>query len=243
MAVAFGAALGSGPERRAHQRGSATMSDRPRLAAASRFVTGKAVARLRREGRLPAVVYGHGTASESVSLDAHEFELLRRRSGASTLVDLAVDGGKARPVLVHGIQVHPVNRRPIHVDLFAVRMTEELTVEVPLVGMGTAPAAEAGGTLVHPVSSVKVRALPANLPDSIQYDLSALVSYDATITAADLVAPAGTTIQADPADVIARVLAPRIEEEVAPAAEAAGVAEGEAATEAEGTPAEETAEG
>ncbi len=218
------------------------MSDRPRLAAASRSVTGKAVARLRREGRLPAVVYGHGTASEPVTLDAHDFELLRRRTGASTLVDLAVDDGKTRPVLISGVQIHPVHRRPLHVDLFAVRMTEELTVEVSLIGTGTAPAAESGGTLVHPVSSVKVRALPGNLPESIHYDLAALDSYDATITVADLVAPEGVTIQADPADVIARVLAPRVEEEVVPTAEGAE-AEGEAepTAEAEGGPAAEPA--
>jgi large subunit ribosomal protein L25 len=209
------------------------MSDRLRLAATSRTVTGKAVARLRRDGRLPAVVYGHGVASQSVSLDTHEFEVLRRRSGASTLIDLTVDEHKARPVLVYSVQVHPVNRRPLHVDLFAVRMTEELTVEVPLVGTGTAPASEAGGTLVHPVSTVKVRALPAKLPESIHYDLAALTSYDVTITVADLVAPEGVTIQADPADVIARVLAPRVEEapvvgeaEAAATEAAAGEAEG-----------------
>lgn len=204
------------------------MPDRPRLAAASRSVTGKAVAQLRRQGQLPAVVYGHGTASEPVTLDAHEFDQLRRLAGASTLVDLAVDGGRTRPVLLHGIQVHRLTRRPIHVDLFAVRMTEELTVEVPLVGLGTAPAAEGGGTLVHPVQSVKVRALPANLPESLTYDLGKLDSFEATITAADLIAPEGVTIQADPADVIARVLAPRVEEEVVPAVEAAAP-EGEAA--------------
>lgn len=219
------------------------MSDRPRLAAASRSVTGKAVARLRREGRLPAVVFGHGTDSEPVTLDAHDFDQLRRHTGASTLVDLAVDGGKTRPVLISGVQIHPVNRRPLHVDLFAVRMTEELTVEVSLIGIGSAPAAESGGTLVHPVSSVRVRALPGNLPESIHYDLAALDSYDATITVADLVAPEGVTIQADPADVIARVLAPRVEEEVVPTAEAAE-AEAEPTAEAEGgTAAEPATEG
>ena len=68
------------------------MSDRPRLAATSRTIIGKGVAHLRKEGRLPAVVFGHGTESEAVSLDAHEFDLLRRHVGASTLVDLSVDG-------------------------------------------------------------------------------------------------------------------------------------------------------
>ena len=213
------------------------MADRPALVAERRTVTGKAVARLRKEGRLPAVVFGHGTESEPVTVDAHDFDLLRRRTGASTLVDLKVEGGKVRPVLVHGIQYHPVTRRPLHVDLFAVRMTEELTVEVQLIGTGVAPAVEAGGTLVHPTSSVRVRALPANLPDTLTFDVSPLVDYDTTITVADLVVPEGVTIQSDLADVIARVLAPRVEE--APTEAEIG-AEGEA--EGEGEPAAEGAE-
>ncbi len=217
------------------------MPDRPHLEAASRTITGKAVAHLRREGRLPAVVFGHGMQSESLSLDAHEFDLLRRRVGASTLVDLRVDGGRARPVLVHGVQEHKVSRRPLHVDLFAVRMTEELTAEVPLVGEGLAPATDAGGTLVHPVTSVKVRALPAKLPEVIHYDLSSLTSFDAVITIADLVVPDGVSIHADPAEVIARVLPPRVEEEVPEEAEAAPEgAEGEAAEAGEATAEDET---
>ena len=214
------------------------MADRPALAAERRTVTGKAVSRLRKDGRLPGVVYGHGTDSEPVTIDAHEFEQLRKHAGASTLVDLKVEGGKARPVLISSIQVHPVNRRPLHVDLFAVRMTEELTVEVQLVSTGVAGAVENGGTLVHPTSSVKIRALPANLPDSLSYDLSPLVDFDTTITVADLIIPEGVTIQADPAEVIARVLAPRVEEAVVAAegveGEAVeGAAEGEPAAEGE----------
>jgi large subunit ribosomal protein L25 len=213
------------------------MPDRPQLAATSRTVTGKAVAHLRRDGLIPAVVYGRGTDSESLSVDAHEFELLRRHTGASTLIDLTVDGGGSRPVLVHNVQIHPVNRHPLHVDLFAVRMTEELTVEVPLVGTGTALAADNGGTLVHPVSSVKVRALPGNLPDTLTYDLSPLVSFDETITVADIVAPEGVTIQADSTEVIARVLPPRVEE--APVVAEAELLEGELP---EGEAGEEAAE-
>lgn len=195
------------------------MADRPRLAAERRTITGKAVAGLRKEGRLPGVVFGHGTESEPVTIDAHAFDQLRRRTGSSTLIDLVVDDGKARPVLVNGVQVHRLTRRPIHVDLFVVRMTEELTVEVQLVADGIAPAAAAGGSLVHPVSMVKARALPADLPETIHYDLGSLATFDDTITVADLVVPEGVTIQADPADVIARVLAPR-EAEVVVVAEA-----------------------
>ena len=212
------------------------MADRPALAAERRTVTGKAVSRLRKDGRLPGVVYGHGTDSEPVTIDAHEFEQLRKHAGASTLVDLKVEGGKARPVLISSIQVHPVNRRPLHVDLFAVRMTEELTVEVQLVSTGVAGAVENGGTLVHPTSSVKIRALPANLPDSLSYDLSPLVDFDTTITVADLIVPEGVTVQADPSEVIARVLAPRVEEAVV-------VEEGEAAAEGAESAGAEAAEG
>lgn len=218
------------------------MPNRPSLAAASRTVTGKKVARLRSEGLLPAVVYGHGTASEPVTVDAHEFDLLRRRVGASTLVDLAVDGKKSRPVIVHGIQVHPISRKPIHIDLFAVRMTEELTVEVQLIGGGSAPAAETGGTLVHPVQSVKVRALPDRLPETLHYDLSSLVDFDSTITVADLVVPEGVVIQADPSEVIARVLAPRVEVEEVEAVEVAEGLEGADAPAEGGGAAPETAE-
>src|SRR6478672_4692586 len=113
---------------------------RATLAAEHRDLTGKKVARLRHAGRLPAVVYGHGIDSSSVSIDAHDFEQLRRHTGPNALVDLSIDGAKAQPVLVSSIQVHPVNRRALHVDLFLVRMTEELTVDVPLVATGESSA-------------------------------------------------------------------------------------------------------
>ena len=215
------------------------MADRPALVAERRTVIGKGVARLRKQGRLPAVIFGHGTESEPVTVDAHDFDLLRRRTGASTLVDLKVEGGKARPVLVHGIQYHPVTRRPLHVDLFAVRMTEELTVEVQLIGLGIAPAVDGGGTLMHPTSRVKVRALPGDLPDTLTFDLSSLVDYEATITVADLVVPEGVTIQADPAEVIARVLAPRVEEAAAEGETPSAEGDAAAATPAEGDAASE----
>jgi large subunit ribosomal protein L25 len=195
----------------------------------SRAESGKsAAARLRREGRLPAVLFGHGIDSKSLSVDAHELARLRRHAGATTLVDLAVDGSPSSAVLIHGVQIHKVTHEPVHVDLFAVLMTEELTAEVPLVPQGVAPASEAGGTLVHPVSSVKVRALPQDLPESIHYDLSPLTDYEHVLTVADLAAPQGVTIQTDPSELIARVLAPRVEE--APAvSEALAAAPAEAA--------------
>src|SRR6188472_4571888 len=152
---------------------------RATLAAEHRDLIGKKVARLRHAGRLPAVVFGRGLESTSVSIDAHDFEQLRRHTGPNALVDLSIDGKKAQPVLVSAVQVHPVNRRTIHVDLFLVRMTEELTVDVPLVATGESPAVELqGGTLLHPIESVRIRALPDHLPQSIEYSVESLGDFD-----------------------------------------------------------------
>lgn len=224
---------------------------RATLAAEHRDVLGKKVAALRRAGRLPAVVYGHGIDSDSVSVDAHEFEQLRRHSGPNALVDLSVDGDKARPVLVHSVQVHPVNRRPLHVDLFLVRMTEELTVEVPLVATGEAPAVTLnGGTLLHPSESVRVRALPDHLPQSIEYSVASLTDFDTAIHVRDLTVPSDVTLLTDGDEIIAKVQPPRVEEEpvVAEAEGAEGEAEGAegaaegAETEASGSDSAENAE-
>lgn len=208
---------------------------RPKLAAASREVTGKKVAEMRRDGRLPAVVFGRGIDSDNVSVDTHEFEQLRRHAGANTLIDLSVDGAAAAPVLVYGVQTHRVTHRPLHVDLYVVRMTEELTVDVQLVSEGESEAIEnGGGTLLHVLEHVRVRALPDHLPQSIHYSIASLATFDDAIHVRDLEIPADATLLTDPDEVVAKVLAPRVEEEPTPVAEGA---EGEAA---EG---EEAAEG
>lgn len=201
---------------------------RPTLAAEPRQITGKAVARLRRQGRLPAVVYGHGVPSSNLSLDAHEFDVLRRRLGANALVDLSVAGEKADPVLVHEVQIHPVHRRPLHVDLFLVRMTEELTVEVPLVPVGTSEAvAVQGGTLIHALEEVRIRALPDHLPQRIEYPIDSLVDFEGTIHVRDLIIPSDVTLLNELDELVARVIPPRIEVEEAPAVEAVEPVEGE----------------
>jgi large subunit ribosomal protein L25 len=216
---------------------------RPTLIAKPREVTGKHVARLRRAGVLPAVVFGHGVESSSVQIDAHEFEQLRRHVGPNTLIDLTVDGGTAQPVLVHGVQTHPVTRRPLHIDLFAVRMTEEIVVDVPVFTIGIAPAVDMlNGTLTHVADHVRVRALPDKLPQSIEISVEGLSDFEAAIYVRDLPIPEGATLLSDPNEIVARVLPPRIEiEEVAPAAEEEGAEEAAAEGEAAGEGAESAA--
>ena len=213
---------------------------RPTLAAEHREVTGKLVHRMRKAGRLPAVVYGHGEPSNNVSVDAHEFDLLRKHTGPNALVDLSIDGKKSKPVLINQVQVHPVNRRPIHADLFLVNMTEELTVDVPLVATGESLAvSQLGGTLLHPSETVKVKGLPDHLPQSIEYSIESLVDFDGTLHVRDLSVPEDVTLLTDGDEIIAKVQQPRVEVEEAPV-----VAEGEGEEGAEGEGAEgEGAEG
>jgi large subunit ribosomal protein L25 len=211
-------------------------STRPTLAAERRTITGKATAQLRRDGLLPAVVYGHGRESASITLVAHDFDLLRKHAGPNALIDLSIEGGRPTPVLIHGVQIHKVHRWPIHVDLLAVRMTEDITVDVPIHTVGASEAVDRhGGTLLSPLGSVKVRARPDHLPQAIEMDISGLVDFDATIHVRDLPIPDGVALLTDPDEVVFKVAPPRLHEvEAAPAAEA----EGEAAEAAEGTAAE-----
>jgi large subunit ribosomal protein L25 len=223
-------------------------SSRPSLAAAHRDVIGKKVAHLRKAGKLPAVVYGHGVASTNVTVDAHEFEQLRRRTGPNTLIDLTVDGSKPDPVLVSDVQLHRVTQRPLHADLFLVRMTEELTVDVPLVATGESEAVNThGGTLLHPIEHVRVKALPDHLPQSILYDVSSLATFDDVIRLRELEIPSDVTLLTDPEEIVAKVIPPRVEEVevpvVAEGVEGAEPAEGGPAGEGEAAPAEESDEG
>src|SRR3954454_4902327 len=198
---------------------------RPQLSAEPRAVVGKKVATLRRSGRLPAVVYGAGRDSQSISLDLHEFQLLHRHTGAHAVLDLSVSGdGKAQPVLLQAIQVHPISRLPIHVDLLSVNLQEEMTVNVSVVAVGEAPAVDKlGGVLLHLQESVLVRAKPDDLPSAIELDITSLDSFDAVLHASDLHIPSGVTLITDPTEAILRVQQPRVEEEAVPE-----VTEGEA---------------
>ena len=202
---------------------------RPSLAATHRDVTGKSVNKLRYNGQLPAVVFGNGIESTNVSVDAHAFEQLRRKTSANTLVDLSIDGAKARPVLVHGVQLSVITQRPLHADLYLVRMTDELTVDVPLVTSGESEAVKLhGGTLLHPISHIRVKALPDHLPQSISYDITRLVGFDDVVHVSDLDIPSDVTLLTEGTEIVARVSPPRVEEE--PTVVGAGeIAEGEAA--------------
>ena len=174
------------------------------LTATRRTEIGKHVAHLRKAGRLPAVVFGHGLESIPVSLDAHEFEHVRRTAHSNTIIELKIDGKDVHRVLVHGVQIDPRNRHLLHVDLFELKKGEEVTVEIQLHTTGESYAVDRlGGTLLHNIDRIKVRALPENLPDSIEFSIESLMDFDTAIHLRDLPMPAGVTLLSDLYEVVA----------------------------------------
>ena len=215
-------------------------SAQPVLKATSRTETGKAVARLRKAGKIPAVVFGHGLASISVSLDAHEFELLRRTVHSNTLLSLVIDDKDKHRVMVHGIHVDPRTRHLQHVDLFAIKSGEEVTVDVPIRTTGESFAVERlGGTLLHAMDHVKVRALPEKLPEALEISIEGLDDFDKAIHLRDVPLPAGVTPLADLDELVVKVVPARVveEEPEKPVEIPVEEAEGEAAK-TEGEPAQ-----
>ena len=177
---------------------------------------GKGAARVRKAGRVPAVVFGHGIESLPVSLDAHEFDALRKHLHSNTLIDLRVEGAESRKVMVHGIHIDPRYRRLLHVDLFAFKSGEEVTVDIALVTVGCSHAVDKlDGTLLHIVDHIRVRALPENLPESIEISIEPLVDFDVAIHVRDLTLPDGVTLLSDPDEVVAKVIPPAVAEVVA----------------------------
>src|SRR4051794_15076510 len=205
------------------------------LRAERRAVLGKKVRFLRRDGLVPASLYGPGLTSVALQLAARETEAAMRRISSSTLVPLVMDGEPTRRVLVREVQRHPTGEQVLHLDLFAVSMNETMRTPVSLAFLGEAPAVkQLEGTLIHNLDAVEVEALPDDLPGRLEVDLSGLESLHSTIHVSDLVAPERVTILTPPETVIVSVAAPRLvaaEEQPAEAAEATPAAEAAPATE------------
>lgn len=200
------------------------------IAVAARDVYGKQNKRLRTTGVVPGVLFGKSTGSIPVQVDAKALELLYHRAGRTSVVSVSVDGGRPTSAIIKGIQRNPLTGKALHVDLFAVDLTQEMQAEIPLAFVGTSPVVEMeGAILLESLDRLKVRALPADLPHAINVDLSALVDMDSTIHVRDLVVEGKVTVLNDPDELVAKVTPPREEEVVAPV-----VAEGEEG--AEGAP-------
>jgi large subunit ribosomal protein L25 len=190
--------------------------------------------RLRREGNVPGVVYGGGEDPVAFSVPARELRLALAHAGA--VLDLAQDGKATSPVVLKEHHRHPVSGETVHVDLLRVRLDQKIqsTVFLELVGGEDSPGVRDNGVLEHVTRELTIEALPNDIPDSIQHDVSAMEMND-TITLDALTPPAGVELLDDPETVIATLSPPRLQVEADEEIEAETelVGEGEAGEEGE----------
>src|SRR6266508_4808120 len=215
------------------------------LKASPRQPLGKRSRRLLREGKLPAIVYGHDTKATPITLDRLEFQKVFVKSGRTHLVDLVLDGERTEKVLVREIQTHPRRLGPIHVDFYQVSLEEQITVEVPVHLTGESAAVKRGDAdVLRPIHTLRVECLPTDIPEAFEVDLTPLEEIESELRVSDLNVPKAVTVLADPDELVVKIVHKRelkVEEEI-PAAEAVVPAEGEAAAEGEAPAAEEAAE-
>lgn len=215
------------------------MAKKALLNATKRQTSGSAAAkRLRRQGILPGVIYGAQQDNYSIQLKEKEFaDLLHHSASENVLVTLCIEGAREpeKLAMVQSVQHDPLSGAVLHVDFHAVREDEELTAAVPLELLGEPAGVKMGGILDHPLHTVEVRCMPANLPEKLSLDVSALEIGQAK-HASDIPLPAGVTLAIDGDVVVASVQEVKelVVAEVAPAApevigEVPGAAEGSAA--------------
>lgn len=191
---------------------------RPELKVEKRKITGRKVKVLRREGILPANVYGKKVKSQAVQLDLKTFLPVYQKVGETGVLDLKLKGEtKTRPVLIHNVQVDPVADLPLHADFYQVSLKEKVTTEIPIELVGESLAVkEKVGILIQPLTEVEVEALPTDLPDKFEIDIGKLKEVDDAIVVSDLKVPKGVKILTGAKQILAKIEPPTKEEEVAP---------------------------
>ena len=210
-----------------------------KLTAQKRTLVGKKVKKLRKEGLIPANIFGKKIKSQSLSLDKKEFEKVFEEVGETRIVNLEVEGEKeTHSVMVQNLQKDPVTEEILHADLRQVILTEKVTADIPVEMTGEAPAAEQKlGILIQYISEIEVEALPLDLPEKFVVDVSGLVNVgDEILVESIKVDKSKVELKIDENQVVVKI-EPLAKEEVAPppAEEVVGEEAGEGApVEAEG---------
>ncbi|NLT73769.1 MAG: 50S ribosomal protein L25 [Chloroflexi bacterium] len=197
---------------------------------------------LRREGFVPGVLYGNQFDSVALQIPERALSRVLNTVGTTRLFSLSVsDRSLSETVLVRAVQRHPVTGSLLHIDLYRIVAGQAITTAVPVRAHGEAPATEEGGVVSLLLNELEIECLPADLPEQIVVDLSALTEMDSVIYVSDLSLPEGVTALIDAEAVVARVLAPRAAEEEEEAEGAEEMIEGEVEAQAE-APGEESEE-
>lgn len=199
------------------------MTEATAIQAKPRTVIGKSAHLLEPAGQIPAVLYGAGRETVAIALDRHDFELfMAHHEGHGGLVEIELEG-ESKPVtaMLRQVQTSPVKGTILHVDFQAVRLDKPVQSPVALHFVGESAGVKAGGVFLHELREVNVEALPANLPEFIEVDISGLEVGD-TLHVSDIVAPKGVSVLDDGEGIVGSVTTPTVaptEEEIAAGAE------------------------
>ncbi len=205
-----------------------------KITADTRTVLGRKVKRLRKEGILPANIFGKKVKSTAIQLPIKEFAKVFSEAGETSIIEVELNKTK-HPVLVSNIQVDPLSNNPIHVDFMEVDLKEKVTAQVPVEVVGESPAEKQGlGTVVQYVDEIEVEALPTDLPEQFIIDLTKLEEVDQQVKIGDIKYDSSKVEIKDDMETIVVKVEPQREEEPEPVAPAEEV-------EAE-TPSDTTAE-
>src|SRR5258707_12624355 len=176
-----------------------------KLLGTPRTVTGKQVGQLRRQGTLPAVIYGPGVASTPIQLNSREASKVLRRVHGAELIDLELDG-KSHKVLLHDLQRDAIRGDFLHADLYVVDMARPIRVHLPIHLVGTSPAVVSlSGILVRGIAELEVECLPGDLIKQVEVDLGPLKEIGNSLHVRDLVIPSTIKILTDLDEQVARV--------------------------------------
>jgi large subunit ribosomal protein L25 len=186
-----------------------------KLDAEPRTLTGRKVRQLRTQGLVPVVVYGNNQEPINLQVTARNLETTLHHGGFSQLVRVNVQGGGTHNVLVREIQRHPTSHAYLHVDLYAVNMSEKQHTSVPVVGTGKPTALVTGFMVLQEKDMIEVEALPADIPANIEVDITEL-DLERPITVADLPKIPGVEYLDEPTEHLFALLPPRVEEEEEP---------------------------
>lgn len=195
--------------------------DQIELSAAKRDVLGKKVRFLRRQGITPVHVFGHGIESLALQCDTANLQRVLTQTGQTRIINLTVDGENTpRTVMVRETQQNLLKGDLLHVDFYQVKMTEVIDVDVPINLIGEAPALKnKENMLMQELNTLSIQCLPANIPDSIEVDVTSLAEPDQAIRVRDIVIGEGVTILYDPEVMLARIAVQREAEEIPEAVE------------------------
>ena len=184
------------------------------LSLSQRTVTGKKVKQLRKEGILPVHMYGTGIESQSLQGSASDLRRLLPQVGTNIPVSVQVDSSDDENIcFIREVQRHPVTEDLLHIDFIRVDVTQTISAEVPITLTGNAPATQQGGTLLQPLTSLLVEALPMDIPATIEADVSGLDDFEKSIVVSDIAIGDNVTVLTPSDEFVARVSPPRVETE------------------------------